>query len=69
MDAFLRDFGPEFAERYRGYAMIPGTRLNGVRSHRPLRKLGIDPMSKVLVFSDNLDWQKPSTFIAISHRG
>ena len=38
MDAFLRDFGPQFAERY--------------------QKLGIDPMSKTLGFSDNLDLEK-----------
>jgi nicotinate phosphoribosyltransferase len=42
----------------RGYATIPGIRLNGVRKRLPITKTGIDPMSKVLVFSDNLDLAK-----------
>jgi nicotinate phosphoribosyltransferase len=49
---------PEFAERYQGYATTPGTRLNGAKAIAHYEKLGIDPMSKVLVFSDNLDLAK-----------
>jgi nicotinate phosphoribosyltransferase len=37
MDAFLRDFGPEF-ERYQGYATIPEIRLNGVRRRLPITR-------------------------------
>ena len=70
MDAFLRDFGPEFAERYRGLRHDSGDPVEwGEKAIAHYEKLGIDPMSKVLVFSDNLDWRKPSTFIATSHRG
>lgn len=38
MDAFLRDFGPEFAERYQGYATTPGIRLNGARKPLPITR-------------------------------
>ncbi|MGU0057475.1 nicotinate phosphoribosyltransferase [Enterobacter hormaechei] len=38
MDAFLRDFGPEFAERSRVCAMIPGNRLNGGEKPSPITK-------------------------------
>ena len=34
MDAFLRDFGPQFAERYRGCATIRAIPLSGAK--RPL---------------------------------
>jgi nicotinic acid phosphoribosyltransferase len=42
----------------RGYATTPGIRLNGAKAIAHYEKLGIDPMSKVLVFSDNLDLAK-----------
>ncbi|WP_288789957.1 nicotinate phosphoribosyltransferase [uncultured Enterobacter sp.] len=59
MDAFLRDFGPEFAERYKGLRHDSGDPVEwGEKAIAHYEKLGIDPMSKVLVFSDNLDLAK-----------
>ncbi|MGG7522646.1 nicotinate phosphoribosyltransferase [bacterium BS0013] len=59
MDAFLRDFGPEFAERYQGLRHDSGDPVEwGEKAIAHYEKLGIDPMSKVLVFSDNLDLPK-----------
>jgi nicotinate phosphoribosyltransferase len=59
MDAFLRDFGPEFAERYQGLRHDSGDPFEwGEKAIAHYKKLGIDPMSKVLVFSDNLDLNK-----------
>ena len=59
MDAFLRDFGPEFAERYQGLRHDSGDPVEwGEKAIGHYEKLGIDPMSKVLVFSDNLDLAK-----------
>ncbi|MDO2452548.1 nicotinate phosphoribosyltransferase [Enterobacter asburiae] len=59
MDAFLRDFGPEFAERYHGLRHDSGDPVEwGEKAIAHYEKLGIDPMSKVLVFSDNLDLAK-----------
>ncbi|MEG5545327.1 nicotinate phosphoribosyltransferase [Enterobacter asburiae] len=59
MDAFLRDFGPEFAERYQGLRHDSGDPVEwGEKAIAHYERLGIDPMSKVLVFSDNLDLAK-----------
>ena len=59
MDAFLRDFGPEFAERYQGLRHDSGDPVEwGEKAIAHYEKLGIDPMSKVLVFSNNLDLAK-----------
>ena len=59
MDAFLRDFGPEFAERYQGLRHDSGDPVEWrEKAIAHYEKLGIDPMSKVLVFSDNLDLAK-----------
>ncbi|HFK5773419.1 TPA: nicotinate phosphoribosyltransferase [Enterobacter ludwigii] len=59
MDAFLRDFGPEFAERYQGLRHDSGDPVEwGEKAIAHYEKLGINPMSKVLVFSDNLDLAK-----------
>ncbi|MBE3510678.1 nicotinate phosphoribosyltransferase [Enterobacter cloacae complex sp. I2] len=59
MDAFLRDFGPEFAVRYQGLRHDSGDPVEwGEKAIAHYEKLGIDPMSKVLVFSDNLDLAK-----------
>ncbi|MFH7926058.1 nicotinate phosphoribosyltransferase [Enterobacter roggenkampii] len=59
MDAFLRDFGPEFAERYQGLRHDSGDPIEwGEKAIAHYEKLGIDPLSKVLVFSDNLDLAK-----------
>ncbi|WP_318376031.1 nicotinate phosphoribosyltransferase [Enterobacter sp.] len=59
MDAFLRDFGPEFATRYQGLRHDSGDPVEwGEKAIAHYQKLGIDPHSKVLVFSDNLDLKK-----------
>ncbi|MEI9480700.1 nicotinate phosphoribosyltransferase [Enterobacter cancerogenus] len=59
MDAFLRDFGPEFAQRYQGLRHDSGDPVEwGEKAIAHYQTLGIDPMSKVLVFSDNLDLAK-----------
>ncbi|MBM3071194.1 nicotinate phosphoribosyltransferase [Enterobacter sp. RHBSTW-00994] len=59
MDAFLRDFGPEFATRYQGLRHDSGDPGEwGEKAIAHYEKLGIDPLSKVLVFSDNLDLPK-----------
>jgi nicotinate phosphoribosyltransferase len=59
MDAFLRDFGPEFANIYQGLRHDSGDPVEwGEKAIAHYLKLGIDPMTKVLVFSDNLDLQK-----------
>lgn len=59
MDAFLRDFGPEFASRYQGLRHDSGDPVEwGEKAIAHYQKLGIDPLSKVLVFSDNLDLKK-----------
>lgn len=59
MDAFLRDFGPEFATSYQGLRHDSGDPVEwGEKAIAHYEKLGIDPMSKVLVFSDNLDLAK-----------
>lgn len=59
MDAFLRDFGLEFATRYQGLRHDSGDPFEwGEKAIKHYQKLGIDPLSKVLVFSDNLDLPK-----------
>ncbi|BBI92054.1 nicotinate phosphoribosyltransferase [Serratia symbiotica str. Tucson] len=59
MDAFLRDFGPQFAQRYQGLRHDSGDPFAwGTKAIAHYRALGIDPMSKTLVFSDNLDLDK-----------
>lgn len=59
MDAFLRDFGPEFANRYQGLRHDSGDPVEwGEKAIAHYHKLGIDPLTKVLVFSDNLDLPK-----------
>lgn len=59
MDAFLRDFGPELATRYQGLRHDSGDPVEwGEKAIAHYQKLGIDPLSKVLVFSDNLDLAK-----------
>ncbi|MCS3409217.1 nicotinate phosphoribosyltransferase [Serratia sp. AKBS12] len=59
MDAFLRDFGPQFAERYQGLRHDSGDPFEwGEKAIAHYQKLGIDPMRKTLVFSDNLDLNK-----------
>lgn len=59
MDAFLRDFGMQFAQRYQGLRHDSGDPVEwGEKAIAHYQKLGIDPMSKTLVFSDNLDLDK-----------
>lgn len=59
MDAFLRDFGLEFANNYEGLRHDSGDPIEwGEKAIAHYAKLGIDPMSKTLVFSDNLDLNK-----------
>ncbi|CDG47998.1 Nicotinate phosphoribosyltransferase [Serratia symbiotica SCt-VLC] len=59
MDAFLRDFGPQFAQRYQGLRHDSGDPFAwGTKAIAHYRALGIDPMSKTQVFSDNLDLDK-----------
>ncbi|EPJ3205825.1 nicotinate phosphoribosyltransferase [Salmonella enterica subsp. enterica serovar Derby] len=59
MDAFLRDFGVEFATRYQGLRHDSGDPVEwGEKAIAHYEKLGIDPQSKTLVFSDNLDLNK-----------
>lgn len=59
MDAFLRDFGIEFATRYQGLRHDSGDPVQwGEKAIAHYEKLGIDPLSKTLVFSDNLDFPK-----------
>lgn len=59
MDAFLRDFDINFAKRYQGLRHDSGDPIEwGEKAIAHYEKLGIDPMSKTLVFSDSLDLQK-----------
>jgi nicotinate phosphoribosyltransferase len=58
MDAFLRDLVLSLRALSGVAPRLRRPGGMGRESHRPLRKLGIDPMSKVLVFSDNLDLAK-----------
>ncbi|GGD11951.1 MULTISPECIES: nicotinate phosphoribosyltransferase [Franconibacter] len=59
MDAFLRDFGPDFATRYQGLRHDSGDPVQwGEKAIAHYERLGIDPLSKTLVFSDNLDLPK-----------
>ncbi|WP_199073466.1 MULTISPECIES: nicotinate phosphoribosyltransferase [unclassified Erwinia] len=59
MDAFLRDFGLEYASQYQGLRHDSGDPIEwGKKAIAHYRSLGIDPQSKTLVFSDNLDLNK-----------
>lgn len=59
MDAFLRDFGSEFANDYQGLRHDSGDPFAwGEKAIAHYQRLGIDPLSKTLVFSDNLDLDK-----------
>ncbi|HBI05661.1 nicotinate phosphoribosyltransferase [Erwinia persicina] len=59
MDAFLRDFGLEFASAYQGLRHDSGDPLEwGEKAIAHYQQLGIDPLTKTLVFSDNLDLEK-----------
>lgn len=59
MDAFLRDFGYEFASRYQGLRHDSGDPVAwGEKAIAHYQKLDINPLTKTLVFSDNLDLDK-----------
>ncbi|MFS1538178.1 MAG: nicotinate phosphoribosyltransferase [Candidatus Phlomobacter fragariae] len=59
MDAFLRDFDITFASRYQGLRHDSADPSEwGEKAINHYKKLAIDPMSKTLVFSDNLNLQK-----------
>ena len=59
MDAFLRDFGKGFASRYQGLRHDSGDPVEwGEKAIAHYQRLDIDPLSKTLVFSDNLDLEK-----------
>ncbi|RJT47448.1 nicotinate phosphoribosyltransferase [Rahnella woolbedingensis] len=59
MDAFLRDFGSEFANAYQGLRHDSGDPFEwGEKAIAHYHALDIDPMTKTLVFSDNLDLDK-----------
>ncbi len=59
MDAFLRDFGPQFANAYQGLRHDSGDPVEwGEKALAHYQQLGIDPLTKTLVFSDNLDLDK-----------
>ncbi|MCA5918834.1 nicotinate phosphoribosyltransferase [Pectobacterium brasiliense] len=59
MDAFLRDFDLPFAEAYQGLRHDSGDPVDwGEKAIAHYQRLNIDPMSKTLVFSDNLNLDK-----------
>lgn len=59
MDAFLRDFDLRFATRYQGLRHDSGDAIAwGEKAIAHYQALGIDPQTKTLVFSDNLDLDK-----------
>lgn len=59
MDAFLRDFGQHFASRYQGLRHDSGNPVKwGEKAIAHYKSLNIDPRSKTLVFSDNIDLNK-----------
>ncbi|MBA0191209.1 nicotinate phosphoribosyltransferase [Pectobacterium carotovorum] len=62
MDAFLRDFDLSFAEAYQGLRHDSGDPVDwGEKAIAHYQRLNIDPMSKTLVFSDNLNLDKALT--------
>ncbi|WP_317177224.1 nicotinate phosphoribosyltransferase [Pectobacterium sp. HCp5_1] len=62
MDAFLRDFDLPFAEAYQGLRHDSGDPVDwGEKAIAHYQRLNIDPMSKTLVFSDNLNLNKALT--------
>lgn len=62
MDAFLRDFDAEFAHAYQGLRHDSGDPIDwGEKAIAHYQRLHIDPLSKTLVFSDNLNLEKALT--------
>jgi nicotinate phosphoribosyltransferase len=59
MDAFLRDFDLDFSRRYQGLRHDSGDPVEwGEKAIVHYQKLGIDPLTKTLVFSDSLDFDQ-----------
>ncbi|AUH00465.1 nicotinate phosphoribosyltransferase [Pectobacteriaceae bacterium CE70] len=59
MDAFLRDFDGTFAQRYQGLRHDSGDPIAwGEKAIAHYQRLGIDPLTKTLVFSDSLNLDK-----------
>ncbi|ACS85436.1 nicotinate phosphoribosyltransferase [Musicola paradisiaca] len=59
MDAFLRDFDEYFARHYQGLRHDSGDPVEwGEKAIAHYEALGIDPLTKTLVFSDNLNLEK-----------
>lgn len=59
MDAFLRDFNHHFATSYQGLRHDSGDAVEwGEKAIAHYQALGLDPQTKTLVFSDNLDLNK-----------
>ncbi|RLM23043.1 nicotinate phosphoribosyltransferase [Brenneria alni] len=59
MDAFLRDFDHPFAASYQGLRHDSGDPVDwGEKAIAHYQRLNIDPLSKTLVFSDNLNLDK-----------
>ncbi|SFD13093.1 nicotinate phosphoribosyltransferase [Pragia fontium] len=59
MDAFLHDFGIQFATQYEGLRHDSGDPFEwGEKAIAHYQNLAIDPLTKTLVFSDNLDLDK-----------
>ncbi|OCG01415.1 nicotinate phosphoribosyltransferase [Gilliamella sp. wkB112] len=59
MDAFLRDFNVYFATHYQGLRHDSGDPIKwGEKAISHYQKLGIDPKTKLLVFSDSLNFDK-----------
>ena len=62
MDAFLRDFDYDFAHIYQGLRHDSGDPVTwGEKAIAHYQQLGINPLSKTLVFSDNLDLEHAVT--------
>ncbi|XRX42797.1 MAG: nicotinate phosphoribosyltransferase [Buchnera aphidicola (Eriosoma harunire)] len=59
MDVFLQDFQYQLARKYKGIRHDSGDPVIwGEKAIHHYRKLGIDPLKKILLFSDNLNFKK-----------
>jgi nicotinate phosphoribosyltransferase len=59
MDAFLRDFDLHFASHYQGLRHDSGDSIEwGEKAIAHYKQLGINPQTKMLVFSDSLNFDK-----------
>ncbi|AWH90433.1 nicotinate phosphoribosyltransferase [Buchnera aphidicola (Melanaphis sacchari)] len=59
MDSFLRDFNLFFSKSYQGIRHDSGDPIKwGEKALKHYEKLGIDPNTKTLLFSDNLNFKK-----------